>query len=101
MSSLTDDSIGSSKSLRLMCTCFSRVFGIRTLREKRIYSIFLRNLFIALFILGQKIRREKHFSHQFSRPDFTLGKEKTLRIETNHAVLLKFIIRNKRWGNVK
>ena len=56
---------------------------------------------IALFILGEKIRREKHFSHQFSRPDFTLGKEKTLRIETNHAVLLKFIIRNKRWGNVK
>ena len=56
---------------------------------------------IALFILGEKIRRERHFSHQFSRPDFTLGKEKTLRIETNHAVLLKFIIRNNRWGNVK
>ena len=56
---------------------------------------------IALFILGEKIRREKHFSHQFSRSDFTLGKEKTLRIETNHAVLLKFIIRSKRWGKVK
>ena len=52
-------------------------------------------------MLGEKIRREKHFSHQFSRPDFTLGKEKTLRIETNHAVLLKFIIRNKSWGKVK
>ena len=33
---------------------------------------------IALFILGEKIRREKHFSHQFSQPDFTLGKEKPL-----------------------
>ena len=33
---------------------------------------------ISSFILGEKIRREKHFSHQFSRPDFTLGKEKPL-----------------------
>ena len=56
---------------------------------------------LALFILGEKIRREKHFSHQFPRADFTLGKEKTLRIATNHAVLLKFIKRNKRWGKVK
>ena len=38
----------------------------------------VRFVIIALFILGEKIRREKYFSHQFSRPDFTLGKEKTL-----------------------